>query len=118
MLTHPGWRCRGLVPKDMQQAKAKSIISSSPRAFSLKNSTGRRDIKRKRSTNPAAVREVSPQQERTSKVKRKMPSKDCIVSGLPGPSMATTTILNLKGGGRTQCQEQHSQQRKGGKAGG
>lgn len=43
-----------------------------------------------------------------------MPSKDHGASGLPGPSIATTTILNLKDGRRTQCQEQRGQQRKGG----
>lgn len=32
--------------------------------------------------------------------------------------MATITILNLKDGGRSQCQEQPNQQRKCGKTGG
>lgn len=37
---------------------------------------------------------------------------------MPGPLMATTTILNLKDGGKSQCQRQPNQHRKHGKRGG
>lgn len=113
--------CKGLMSKDMLKPRNRSIISSFPMFFFFfflsKLHVGKGTWK-ETGILAQLLLERQPCSRNELLKWRKLPSKDHVASGVPGPLMATTTILNLKDEGRSQCQEQPNQHRKYGKRGG